>query len=58
MNVIKEHRILMQAAAEQNVLVMCEVHKRYDPLYTDARDRIQVGLAHIVYCIRVCGTDA
>lgn len=28
--------------------VMCEVHKRWDPMYADARDRIQVGAAPVL----------
>ncbi|NOX53829.1 MAG: Gfo/Idh/MocA family oxidoreductase [Planctomycetes bacterium] len=38
---IEEHRRLAQAAREQNVLAAMEVHKRWDPIYTDARDRIR-----------------
>jgi D-galacturonate reductase len=35
------HQALAQAAKKYNVLVGVEVHKRYDPFYTDARDRIR-----------------
>ena len=37
---IAEHRALASAALEHNVLVAVEVHKRFDPIYVDARDRI------------------
>lgn len=36
-----EHQILYEAAIKYNVLVAIEVHKRWDPMYADARDRIQ-----------------
>jgi len=38
---LDQHRKLLTAARAKGVLVMCEVHKRFDPIYTDARDRIQ-----------------
>lgn len=38
---IEEHRSLIQAARSANVLVAMEVHKRWDPIYLDARDRIR-----------------
>lgn len=38
---LEEHRTLMAAAAKHNVLVQIEVHKRFDPIYLDACDRIQ-----------------
>merc|ERR1711992_294923 len=38
---IAEHRALAAAAAAHKVLVAVEVHKRFDPIYIDARDRIQ-----------------
>lgn len=51
---LAEHRLLMDAARERifyllvftnsfldNVLVMIEVHKRFDPVYNDARNRIR-----------------
>uniref|UniRef100_A0A7S2RDR0 Gfo/Idh/MocA-like oxidoreductase N-terminal domain-containing protein n=1 Tax=Mucochytrium quahogii TaxID=96639 RepID=A0A7S2RDR0_9STRA len=37
---LAEHVELMELALKHNVLIMCEVHKRFDPIYTDARDRI------------------
>lgn len=39
---LEEHRALFDAATERGVLVGIEVHKRFDPIYVDARDRIQV----------------
>lgn len=36
-----EHIQLRDAARESNVLVAMEVHKRWDPIYQDARDRIR-----------------
>ena len=39
-----EHLELLEAARKNNVLVAMEVHKRWDPIYRDARDRIsQLG---------------
>ncbi|HIG52716.1 MAG TPA: Gfo/Idh/MocA family oxidoreductase [Candidatus Handelsmanbacteria bacterium] len=38
---LKEHRILVDAARRKGVLVAVEVHKRWDPIYVDARDRIR-----------------
>lgn len=38
---IEQHGQLMQAATAHNVLVAMEVHKRWDPVYLDARDRIR-----------------
>ncbi len=36
-----EHLELIRAAEQQGVLVAMEVHKRWDPIYMDARDRIR-----------------
>jgi len=36
---LEDHRELAKVAAENNVLVAVEVHKRLDPFYADARDR-------------------
>ena len=36
---LEHHQALCKAAAEKNVLVAVEVHKRLDPFYADARDR-------------------
>ena len=38
---LEEHRQLVAAARDQGVLVAVEVHKRWDPIYADARDRIR-----------------
>lgn len=38
---LEEHRKLYEAAKKAGVLVMVEVHKRFDPIYLDARDRIK-----------------
>jgi len=36
---LEEHRKLIEAGQQQNVLVAIEMHKRFDPMYSDARDR-------------------
>jgi D-galacturonate reductase len=38
---LSDHQRLAAAAAQHQVLVAVEVHKRYDPFYSDARDRIR-----------------
>jgi D-galacturonate reductase len=38
---VEEHLALSAAAREAGVLVAMEVHKRWDPIYADARDRIR-----------------
>ena len=38
---LEHHKILHDAAERNGVLVVVEVHKRWDPIYGDARDRIQ-----------------
>jgi len=38
---LKEHQFLVNKAKEKNVLLQIEVHKRFDPIYSDARMRIQ-----------------
>jgi len=38
---VKEHKQLAQLANEKGLLLMLEVHKRFDPIYSDARDTIQ-----------------
>ena len=38
---LADHLALAEAAERHKVLVVKEVHKRWDPLYTDARDRIR-----------------
>jgi len=37
---LEDHHSLVEASRRKNVLVAVEVHKRWDPIYTDARDRI------------------
>lgn len=46
---LAEHRQLYDAAQKNNVLVMIEVHKRFDPMYADARDRIRNDLGDFSY---------
>lgn len=36
-----EHKQLQKIAKEKNLLLMLEVHKRFDPIYSDARDNIK-----------------
>ena len=38
---LEQHLALLDAAKATNSLVALEVHKRWDPIYSDARDRIQ-----------------
>ncbi|MEM1082808.1 MAG: Gfo/Idh/MocA family oxidoreductase [Verrucomicrobiota bacterium] len=38
---VEEHLELRQAARDAGVLMAMEVHKRWDPIYADARDRIR-----------------
>lgn len=38
---LEHHQALAKAADEHNVLVAMEVHKRWDPFYVEARDRIR-----------------
>jgi D-galacturonate reductase len=38
---LDEHITLAEAAGRSGVLVAMEVHKRWDPIYADARDRIR-----------------
>jgi D-galacturonate reductase len=38
---LAEHRALAAAAAAAGVLVAVEVHKRWDPIYADARERLR-----------------
>lgn len=38
---VEEHLRLAEAARTNGVLVAMEVHKRWDPIYVDARDRIR-----------------
>ncbi len=45
---LEQHKKLLSAAKESDVLVMVDVHKRFDPIYVDAKDRIQ-GLGNFNY---------
>ncbi len=38
---VAEHEALMKLSREQDLLLMLEVHKRFDPLYADAVDEIR-----------------
>ncbi|MFO0939444.1 MAG: Gfo/Idh/MocA family oxidoreductase [Pirellulales bacterium] len=38
---VDQHSALIRAAKQNGVLVAMEVHKRWDPIYVDARDRIR-----------------
>jgi len=38
---LEQHHTLLDEASKTGVLVALEVHKRWDPMYADARDRIQ-----------------
>merc|ERR1719251_357724 len=38
---LEEHLKLMEAAKKKGVLCVAELHKRFDPIYMDARDRIR-----------------
>jgi len=38
---VSDHQALIAASERQGVLVAMEVHKRWDPIYVDARDKIR-----------------
>jgi len=38
---LKEHKELVRIAKDRGVLFQSEVHKRFDPIYNDARQRLQ-----------------
>lgn len=46
---LKEHQALVEAAKKHNVLCVAELHKRFDPFYVDARDRIRNNLGPFSY---------
>lgn len=46
---LEQHQSLAKAAEEKGVLVAVEVHKRLDPFYADARDRVKSGLGNFQY---------
>jgi D-galacturonate reductase len=37
---LEHHQLLHEAALRKNVIVSVEVHKRWDPMYADAKDKI------------------
>eukprot|EP00927_Polykrikos_kofoidii_P084722 TRINITY_DN9015_c0_g1_i1.p1 TRINITY_DN9015_c0_g1~~TRINITY_DN9015_c0_g1_i1.p1 ORF type:complete len:462 (+),score=62.31 TRINITY_DN9015_c0_g1_i1:81-1466(+) len=41
---LQDHRVLAEAAKRKGVLCVAELHKRFDPIYVDARDRIRNNL--------------
>jgi D-galacturonate reductase len=46
---LQEHQQLVDAAKKHNVLCVAELHKRFDPFYVDARDRIRNSLGPFSY---------
>ncbi|KAG7371053.1 oxidoreductase family, NAD-binding Rossmann fold domain containing protein [Nitzschia inconspicua] len=46
---LEDHQKLARAADEKGVLVAMEVHKRLDPFYADARDRVRGELGNFQY---------
>lgn len=46
---LSHHLELVDLATQNNVLVSVEVHKRWDPIYADARQRIQQQLGGFSY---------
>jgi D-galacturonate reductase len=47
---LEHHRLLHEAAIRKNVLVAVEVHKRWDPMYADSRDKIlSLGIYLSIY---------
>lgn len=46
---LAEHRKLVEVAREHNVLLMVEVHKRFDQVYSDARHRMVEQLGDCGY---------
>ncbi|KAJ3106813.1 hypothetical protein HDU97_005520 [Phlyctochytrium planicorne] len=38
---VEEHTTLIKLAEEKGVLAVAELHKRFDPIYSDARERIR-----------------
>ena len=47
---LADHQKLAAAARAKGVLCVVEVHKRFDPIYMDARDRIQKLGGFGFYC--------
>ena len=46
---LTQHQSLLAEARKYNVLVVAEVHKRWDPFYADARDRARSTLGNFNY---------
>lgn len=46
---LDDHQVLYESSRKQGVLVGVEVHKRLDPFYADARDRIRSELGKFQY---------
>lgn len=46
---LEQHLALVEAAKKHNVLCVAELHKRFDPFYVDARDRIRNSLGPFSY---------
>merc|ERR1719265_2255118 len=46
---VAAHRALIDAARKRGVLVQVEFHKRYDPIYADARTRIRSTMGDFQY---------
>lgn len=46
---LQEHRALVETAKRNNVLCVAELHKRFDPFYLDARDRIRKNMGPFSY---------
>mmetsp|Transcript_1118 Transcript_1118/g.3316 ORF Transcript_1118/g.3316 Transcript_1118/m.3316 type:complete len:421 (-) Transcript_1118:354-1616(-) len=46
---LAEHVALARAAEERGVACVVEVHKRFDPIYRDARDRIRAELGNFSF---------
>lgn len=48
---VAAHRALIDAARKNNVLVLVEYHKRYDPIYADARQRVRETMGDFQYFV-------
>jgi D-galacturonate reductase len=46
---LRDHQQLVDTAKKHNVLCVAELHKRFDPFYVDARDRIRNDLGPFSY---------
>ena len=43
---LAQHQQLVEKAREKNVLLQIEVHKRFDPIYNDARQVYAISIIH------------